>query len=257
MILAIDVGNTNTVLGLMPQHGGAPAASWRLSSHRERTADEWRGLLDPILGPHIADGIIGGVIIGSVVPAVTGPLITLCEQWLGLSPLIVSSALDLGITLGQKQPQEVGADRIANAVAAWDRAGGACVVIDLGTATKIEAIDDSGCFRGGIIAPGLGVSRDALATRAARLFAVDLTAPAAVIGRDTMSAVQSGVVLGHTRMVEGLVADVLAELGGGAPIFLTGGHAAAIQGTLRLDTDVIPDLTLLGLRLLYRRNARG
>ena len=112
MILAIDVGNTNTVLGLMPQQGGAPAASWRLSSHRERTADEWRGLLDPILGPHIADGIIGGAIIGSVVPAVTGPLVTLCEKWLGLSPLIVSSALDLGITLGQKQPQEVGAGQV-------------------------------------------------------------------------------------------------------------------------------------------------
>jgi type III pantothenate kinase len=257
MILAIDVGNTNTVLGLMPHNGGAPAASWRLSSHRERTADEWRGLLDPILGPYISDGAVHGATIGSVVPAVTGPLVTLCEQWLGLTPLIVSSALDLGITLGQKQPQEVGADRIANAVAAFDQVRGACLVIDLGTATKIEAIDAGGCFRGGIIAPGLGVSRDALALRAARLFAVDLTAPETAIGRDTMSAVQSGVVLGHARMVEGLVADVLKELESDATIFLTGGHAAAIQTTLRLNAEFEPELTLLGLRLLYQRNVRG
>jgi type III pantothenate kinase len=239
----------------MPLNGGAPTASWRLSSHRERTADEWRGLLDPILGPHIDDGIIHGAIIGSVVPAVTGPLVTLCEQWLRISPLIVSSALDLGITLGQKQPQEVGADRIANAVAAFAQANGACVVIDLGTATKIEAIDGCGTFRGGIIAPGLGVSRDALAARAARLFAVDLTAPSAVIGRDTMSAVQSGVVLGHARMVEGLVADLLTELESYATIYLTGGHASAIRSTLRIDAKPIPELTLLGLRLLYLRNA--
>lgn len=257
MILAIDVGNTNTVLGLMPQNGGAPVASWRLSSHRERTSDEWRGLLDPILGPHVSDGNIRGAIIGSVVPAVTGPLITLCEQWLGLRPLVVSSALELGIRLGQKQPQEVGADRIANAVAAYDRAGGACIVIDLGTATKIEAIDGCGTFRGGVIAPGLGVSRDALAARAARLFAVDLVAPAAAIGRDTMSAVQSGVVLGHARMVEGLVADLLAELGNDAEIYLTGGHASAIQSTLRISCEPIPDLTLVGLRLLYQRNSRS
>jgi type III pantothenate kinase len=255
MILAIDVGNTNTVLGLMPQAGGPPAASWRLSSHRERTSDEWRGLLDPILGPYVTDGTIRGAIIGSVVPAVTGPLVTLCEQWLGLTPIVVSSALDLGITLGQKQPQEVGADRIANAVAAFDRAQGPCIVIDLGTATKIEAIDACGTFRGGAIAPGLGVSRDALAARAARLFAVDLVAPPAVIGRDTMSAVQSGVVLGHARMVEGLVSDLLGELQTDAAIYLTGGHASAIQDTLRLTVESIPELTLIGLRLLYQRNA--
>jgi type III pantothenate kinase len=192
-----------------------------------------------------------------VVPAVTGPLTTLCRQWLHIEPLIVSSSLDLGIQLGQREPHAVGVDRIANAVAAWDRAGDACIVIDLGTATKLEAIDASGVFRGGVIAPGLAVSRDALAQRAARLFAVELTAPESVIGRDTMSAVQSGLVLGHARMLEGLTGDLTAELVTQTPqIFLTGGHAFAIQSLLRMDTRTVPNLTLDGLRIIHQRNTR-
>lgn len=256
MILAIDVGNTNTVLGLMPDVG-EPVASWRLSSRHDRTSDEWRGLLDPILGPHVTAGVIDGAILGSVVPSVTGPLSTLCRQWLGIEPVLVSSDLTLGIELGQRQPREVGADRIANAVAAFHRAGGACIVIDLGTATKLEAIDAAGRFLGGAIAPGLGVSRDALAMRAARLFAIELTPPPSAIGRDTMTAVQSGVVLGHARMIEGLVQDLRLELGGDPKLYLTGGHAAAVEPVLRLEVEFLPDLTLSGLRLLYLRNRSG
>ena len=342
MLLAIDVGNTNTVLGLMPDIGD-PAQSWRLSSRQERTADEWRGLLDPVLSPHVRNGEIDAAIIGSVVPAVTGPLAALCRQWLGVEPIIVNASLDLGITLGQKEPQSVGVDRIANAVAAWqitgsasividfgtatkleaidasgvfrggvispglavsrdalatlcrqwlgvepiivnaslnlgitlgqkepqsvgvDRianavaawqiTGSASIVIDFGTATKLEAIDASGVFRGGVIAPGLGVSRDALATRAARLFAVELVAPDQAIGRDTISAVQSGLVLGHARMVEGLVGDLAKELDEPDPaILLTGGHAFAIQPILRVNATLYPDLTLYGLRSIFARN---
>lgn len=254
MLLAIDVGNTNTVLGLMGETG-EPVQSWRLSSRQERTADEWRGLLDPILGPRIADGEIDAAVIGSVVPAVTGPLISLCRQWLGIEPLIVSSSLELGITLGQPEPHTVGVDRIANAVAAWERSRRASIVIDLGTATKLEAIDANGIFRGGVIAPGLAVSRDALATRAARLFAVELSAPPSVIGSDTISAVQSGLVVGHARMVEGLVADLTDELEGSNPtLVLTGGHAFAIQPILRLDAEILPNLTLDGLRIIHQRN---
>lgn len=257
MLLAIDVGNTNTVLGLMPERGD-PVRTWRLSSRQERTADEWRGLLDPILAPHVNAGEIDGAILGSVVPAVTGPLMTLCLQWLGIEPIIVSSSLTLGITLGQLEPQAVGVDRIANAVAAWEQSHDACIVIDLGTATKLEAIDRTGCFRGGVIAPGLAVSRDALAARAARLFAVELTAPSAAIGRDTHAAVQSGLVLGHARMLEGLVADLSAELDHPAPdLYLTGGHAFAIEPVLRLPARIEPNLTLDGLRLIYQRNVTG
>lgn len=256
MLLAIDVGNTNTVLGLMGD-SGEPVQSWRLSSRQERTADEWRGLLDPVLGPRVAGNEIDAAIIGSVVPAVTGPLTALCRQWLGIDPLIVSSTLDLGVTLGQPEPQTVGVDRVANAVAAWARAQRASIVIDLGTATKLEAIDACGVFRGGVIAPGLAVSRDALATRAARLFAVELSAPPSVIGVDTISAVQSGLVVGLARMIEGLVHDLANELGEPDPaLFLTGGHAFAIQPILRLDTVSLPNLTLDGLRIIHRRNAR-
>jgi len=254
MLLAIDVGNTNTVLGMMPGSGD-PVAVWRLSSRQERTSDEWRGLLDPILGPHVDAGNVDAAILGSVVPAVSGPLTTLCREWMGVEPLIVSSNLELGISLGQAEPNSVGVDRIANAVAAWDLTRAACIVIDLGTATKLEAIDSDGVFRGGVIAPGLGVSRDALALRAARLFAVELTAPPATIGRDTIGAVQSGLVLGHARMIEGLVSDLAAELGAVDPaIFVTGGHAAVIQQTLRLTCTVAQNLALDGLRLIHQRN---
>lgn len=254
MILTIDVGNTNTVLGLFPADADAPLESWRLSSNRERTADEWRGLLHPILAPHLADRRIQGVIIGSVVPAITGPIVSLSRAWLDREPLVVSASLDLGIQLGQDHPTEVGADRIANAVGAFTRSGGAAVVIDLGTMTKIEAITQNGTFLGGVIAPGIGVSRDAIAQRAARLFAVDLTPPNRAIGRNTLEAVQSGLVLGHARMIEGMVASTLEELGSEAELFLTGGHAAAILQSLRLETRLEPNLTLFGLKTIYNRN---
>jgi type III pantothenate kinase len=255
MILAIDVGNTNTVLGVFADDSSKTIDSWRLSSNRERTADEWLGLLHPMLNAYLADRRIRGAIIGSVVPAVTGPLATLCRGWLEVEPLIVSSRLSLGISLGQDHPNEVGADRIANAVAARSLTQRAAIIIDLGTATKIEAIDSAGTFLGGVIAPGLGLSRDALAQRAARLFAVDLIAPTRAIGRNTVEAVQSGVVLGHARMVEGMVATALEEMNEPADLFLTGGHAAAIHPELRLAVRSEPDLTLIGLKMIHDRNA--
>lgn len=255
MILAIDVGNTNTVLGVFGDDSAKTIASWRLSSNRERTADEWLGLLHPILNGYLADRRIHGAIVGSVVPAVTGPIVTLSRSWLEVEPIVVSAQLDLGIRLGQDHPTEVGADRIANAVAARTLTAGAAVIIDLGTATKIEALDSAGTFLGGVIAPGLGLSRDALAQRAARLFAVDLTPPERVIGRNTLQAVQSGVVIGHARMVEGIVAATLDEMGEAADLFITGGHAGAILSSTRLALRHEPDLTLLGLKLIYDRNA--
>ncbi len=256
MILAIDVGNTNTVLGLFATDADEPLESWRLSSNRDRTADEWRGLLHPILSPYLADKQIQGVIVGSVVPAITGPIVSLSRAWLGREPIVVSANLDLGITLGQDHPTEVGADRIANAVGAFTRASSAAIVIDLGTMTKIEAITRDGTFLGGVIAPGIGVSRDAIAQRAARLFIVDLTAPSRAIGRNTLEAVQSGLVLGHARMIEGMVASTREELGSDPELFLTGGHAMAIAPSLRLETRFEPNLTLFGLKTIHDRNCR-
>lgn len=254
MILAIDVGNTNIVIGLLDPATGHPARSWRLSSNRERTADEWRGLLDPLLGEALSASPVDGAIIDSVVPAITTPMVELCRSWIGREPVVVSSELDLGFSLAMERPNEVGADRLANAAAALQLLDGPAVVIDLGTATKIEAIDRDRVFRGGIIAPGIGLSRDALATRAARLFAVEFSAPEHAIGRNTIEAVQNGVVRGHARMVEGLVRDVWTELGEETPILLTGGFASTIEPILRLTARCEADLTLIGLGCLYARN---
>jgi type III pantothenate kinase len=255
MILAIDVGNTNIVIGLLDPTTDRPVKSWRLSSNRERTSDEWRGLLDPLLSDSLASSPVVGSIIDSVVPAITMPISTLCAEWIGRAPIVVSPALDLGFELAMERPSEVGADRLANAAAARQLIDGPCVILDLGTATKVEAIDRQGVFRGGIIAPGIGLSRDALATRAARLFAVELTAPAEAIGINTSGAVQSGIVRGHARMIEGLVVDVWAELGEETPVLLTGGFASTIHEILRLPVIAEPDLTLIGLGYLYHRNA--
>jgi len=255
MILGIDVGNTNIVIGLLDPATDRPVKSWRLSSNRERTSDEWRGLLDPLLSDSLGSAPVQGSIIDSVVPTITMPMTTLCAEWIGLPPVIVSADLDLGFGLAMERPSEVGPDRLANAAAARRLIDGPCVILDLGTATKVEAIDRLGVFRGGIIAPGIGLCRDALAARAARLFAVELTAPAEAIGINTSTAVQSGVVRGHARMIEGLVADVWAELGEETPILLTGGFASTIHDVLRLPVIVEPDLTLMGLGYLYARNA--
>lgn len=255
MILAIDVGNTNIVIGLLDPTTDRPVQSWRLSSNRERTSDEWRGLLDPLLSEPLSNAPVQGSIIDSVVPSITLPMTTLCTDWIGAPPIVVSSRLDLGFEIAMEHPGEVGADRLANAAAARMLIDGPAVILDLGTATKVEAIDRQGIFRGGIIAPGIGLSRDALAMRAARLFAVELIAPEKAIGINTNTAVQSGIVRGHARMIEGLVSDVWEELGEKTPILLTGGFAPSIQHILRLATIPEPDLTLIGLGYLYARNA--
>jgi type III pantothenate kinase len=253
MILGIDVGNTNTVLGLMPAAGGPPVRSWRLSSNRDRTADEWRGILEPLAGAAVRRKEIVAVVIASVVPQVTGPLISLARDWVGFDPHVVSAESARRVTIAIDNPLEVGADRVANVVAAWDLVGGAAVVVDLGTATKIEAITADGRFVGGAIAPGLAVGRDALAARAARLFTVELGGNPGPIGANTVTAVQAGLVRGHARMIDGLVGDIRDELGlADAPVLLTGGLGAAVRDLLRTPARHVPDLTLHGLSVIAR-----
>ena len=256
MILGIDVGNTNTVLGLLGPGDGPAILSWRLSSNRERTADEWRALLDPLLGDRVRAGGISAVVIASVVPQVTGPLVSLAHTWAGRTPHVVSAASARAVTIAVDNPHEVGADRVANVVAAWDLIRGAAIVVDLGTATKIEALTADGRFPGGAIAPGLAVGRDALAARAARLFSVELSGAPGVIGGNTITAVQSGLVRGHARMIDGLVADMREEPGmADAPVLLTGGLATAVAGVLRTVARHEPGLTLHGLRVIARDNS--
>ncbi len=256
MLLAIDVGNTNTVFGLYVADDPEPAAIWRLTSRLDRTDDEWFALLTPLL----ADGgfeprDINGVVMSSVVPAIGSALARLSCTRLDLDPLVVGPELDLGITVRTEAPNETGTDRIANCAAAFARFGGPTIVVDLGTATKIEAITAEGDYLGGVIAPGLGLTLDALATRAARLFAVELKRPPATIGRNTVAAVQSGVVEGHLAMIDGLVARMRAELGATRQVVLTGGYSHVFADVRSVFTDFVPTLTLEGLRLIHRRNA--
>ncbi|HEY8446550.1 MAG TPA: type III pantothenate kinase [Thermomicrobiales bacterium] len=259
MLLTIDIGNTTTAFGLWPDGDDPetehPLSRWRLSSARERTADEWRSLVEPHLAAALAPGEqVRGVVVSSVVPAITDAINRLVESWLGVPPLLITPDLDLGIQVRTDAPRETGADRIVNCAAAYARFGGPTIVVDTGTATKIEAITADGAFIGGVIAPGVAISLDALATRAARLYAVELRLPAHAVGRNTVTALQSGVVAGHLAMIEGMVRRVSEEIGGAKAVVLTGGNAEIFAGASACFTAYEPDLTLRGLRLVWHRN---
>lgn len=254
MLLAVDVGNTNTTVGLVDRATGRIVAQSRLSSVRDRAADEWLTLLGPLFGRAAATSTtVEAVVIASVVPTITRSMVQASDLGFGLTPLVVSADLDLGIAVKTDHPHEVGADRLVNSAYGFLRFGGPLIVVDLGTATKIEAVSAEGDYVGGVIAPGLGLSLDTLAARAARLYAVELKPPAAAIGRNTIASVQSGVVLGHVAMIEGMVERVRGELGGAERIVLTGGYGAVVAPLLRGITDVEPDLTLLGLHAIHER----
>jgi type III pantothenate kinase len=256
MLLAIDVGNTTTVFGLYLGDHAEPATIWRLASRRDRTVDEWFALLKPLFEASGHDPKdVRGVVVSTVVPAIGTVLARASRDRLKVEPLVVGATLDLGITVRTEAPGETGTDRIANCAAAFARFGGPTIVVDLGTATKIEAITGDGEYLGGVIAPGLGLTLDALATRAARLYAVELTRPATTIGRNTVAAVRAGVVEGHLAMIEGLVARMRTELGGARHVVLTGGYSDVFAEARSVFTEHMPTLTLEGLRLIYRRNS--
>jgi type III pantothenate kinase len=256
MLLAIDVGNTNAVFGVFGPDASEATTIWRLTSRRDRTDDEWFALLRSLLAETDLDaGSIDAVVLSSVVPAIGEALVRTMRRRFGVEPLVVGPHLDLGIVVGTEAPDETGTDRIANCAAAFARFGGPTIVVDLGTATKIEAITGDGEFLGGVIAPGLGLTLDALATRAARLYAVELKRPEAAIGRNTVAAVQAGVVEGHLAMIEGMVGRVRVRLGDVRHVVLTGGYSQVFAQTRSVFTDFVPTLTLDGLRLIFLRNA--
>lgn len=254
MLLAIEVGNTTTVLAVSSGEE-AWSPSWRLVSDRNLTADDWTakvGSLASSAGLDLAR--VDGVVISSVVPAISATLTRWCESCLHRRPLMVTHELDLGIILDVETPNELGADRICNAVAAWARAGAAAIVVDTGTATKVEAISEAGIYLGGAIAVGLSLSLEALAGRAARLYSVPLEPATRVIGKNTVDGVQSGIVQGHAHMIEGLVASFRMELGRVDHIFLTGGYSSIVAPLLPSVTAFLPEMTLDGLRIIHRRN---
>lgn len=257
MLLAIDIGNTNIVLGVFS--GRRVAHSWRVTTARDRTSDEL-GLqvMQLIERAGIRPGRIDGIVMASVVPPLTGSMIEMCRRYLGVEPLNLEPGVETGMPILYENPAEVGADRIVNAMAAWERHGRSrrvpLIVVDFGTATTFDAVSAKGEYLGGVICPGIQISADALFQRAARLPRIDVQKPARVIGRTTVTSMQSGLFFGYVGMVEGLVQRLRVELGGRAYCVATGGLAGVISPETHVVDVVDQDLTLHGLLLLWERN---
>ncbi len=253
-LLAVDVGNTETVVGIFA--GEKLIGSWRLASERNRTADEWWFLLASLAREaRIATESVAGVSIGSVVPAITAALRDAAEARLAAPCLIVTGETDSGIRVAVDHPREVGADRIANAVAAHRLFGGPAVVVDFGTATTFDVVSAEGDYLGGAIAPGIGTSSEELFRRAARLATVDLTFPERAIGRNTSESLRSGILHGTVGQVEGILDRIRAEWGRDFRVLATGGLAGLVASRCARIERVVPDLTLQGLRLIFERAA--
>jgi type III pantothenate kinase len=262
MLLAIDVGNTNIVLGVF--EGATLMQSWRLQTLRERTSDELGLLVDGLFAHSRIERVqIRGVILGSVVPPLTSTFRDMVQRYFGVAALVVEPGVNTGMTILYKNPSEVGADRIVNAVAAYEKFGKGShpprplIILDFGTATTLDAVSAKGEYLGGAICPGVQISADALFQRAARLPRIDVRKPASVVGQTTVGAMESGLFWGYVGMVEGLVRRMSDELGGNAICIATGGLAAVIAPETPLIQHVDADLTLDGLRLVWERSQAG
>jgi type III pantothenate kinase len=254
-LLAVDVGNTNTVLGLY--ENGRLLRHWRLTTRREETADEIvlsvRGLLDASDRKEAP----AEVIVSNVVPSLKFPLRQALRQISGQEPLFVEPGVKTGMPILYEVPQEVGADRIVNAVAAHARLGGPCIVVDFGTATTFDVVTEKGEYAGGVIVPGISVSAEALFERAARLWRVEIRRPEKVIGRTTAASIQSGLYFGYLSLVDGVVDRIARELGRKPRVIATGGLAELFGGGSERIEEVDPLLTLTGLYLIHERNRGG
>ncbi|MCE2489370.1 MAG: type III pantothenate kinase [Anaerolineae bacterium] len=255
-LLAIDIGNSNIHLGLW--QGGRWAHTWRARSEPQRMPDEHAVLLRSLLqGVGLDYSDVDGVVIGSVVPALTAAYNELVPRYLGRDALLVTHETDTGLRLDIDQPWQAGADRIAAAVAAHALYGGPAIVIDFGTATTFDVVTTDGAWRGGAIAPGIGISHDALVQRTARLHAIDLAPPPQPLGRNTIHAMQSGIFWGYVGLVEGLVTRLRPSAGEAARVIATGGLAGLFSQHVLLIDEVAPLLALDGLRLIYERNSKS
>jgi len=252
MLLAIDVGNTNTKLGLYDQ--ARLVGSWRLTSRREQTADEYGVITQALLGGiGLAPAVVSGVAISSTVPAVQRALEEMVSRVFGVTPLVVEPGVNVPVPMRVDYPREVGPDRVVKIVAGIELYGAPLVIVDLGTATTFECVSSRGEFIGGAIAPGIATAAEALTARAARLFRVDLIRPATAIGTNTVTNIQSGMIYGYAGLVDGLVERMKGEMEGAPRVVATGGLVGLIQGISRSIDVVNPHLTLEGLRLLHAR----
>ena len=252
MLLVIEVGNTNTSVGVYD--GRRLLVSWRLTSRREQTSDEYGVFIQTLLRTRgIEPQHIRGIAISNVVPPVQRTLEWMCEGYFGIAPFTVQSGVNTPIVLDVDRPTEVGADRVCNVVAGVALYGAPLIVVDFGTATNFDCVDARGAFVGGAIAPGLTIATEALVARAARLFRVELVRPATAIGKNTATNIQSGVVYGYAGLVDGLVERLQGELGGRARVVATGGLAEEMREVARSIETVNPDLRLEGLRMMWER----
>lgn len=257
MLLAIDIGNTNITLGMW--NGRAWQREWRLHTDSNRTADEFGILLTGLLREAQID-IIDDVILSSVVPRLSSTFLQLCQHYLHLDPFVVNARIDSGVAIRTDNPAEVGADRIVNAAAAFSLFHGPCIVVDMGTATTFDVISAEGALLGVVIAPGLRVAADALASRAAQLAHVPLQAPPQAIGRNTQHAMQSGLIFGYSALVEGMVKrlkDEYPDRDQAIQVIGTGGLINLISPHTTQIDHVDPWLTLTGLRVIYERVKRS
>lgn len=253
MILTVDVGNTQTATGLF--EGENLRESWHLTTNAESTSDEIHLLLDGQFRLHGLDlGACERFVIASVVPSLTGCWAQVARRVTGSEPIVLGPDIETGLALRYDNPDEIGADRVADALGAIALVGAPVVVVDLGTATNIEVVNDQGEFLGGIIAPGLGTGARDLAAHAARLPLVGLSEPDHVIGTNTVDAMQSGLVYGEASRIDGLVRRIFGELGYTAPVIATGGYANVMARLCETVTHHEENLTLEGLRLVYERN---
>lgn len=254
-LLAVDIGNTNIVLGVFV--GNRLRGSWRVSTSLSKTSDEYGILLLDLFGQKAEHPVRpGGVILSSVVPPLTPIFVEMVRRYFHTEPLLVDGGMDTGLVNRYEPPRDVGADRIVNAVAAYERFGGPVIIVDFGTATTFCAVSRKGEYLGGAITPGITISAEALFQRASKLPKVELIKPGSVVGKDTVSSLQAGMVYGYAGMVDAMVTRMKAELGGSPRVVATGGQARLILSEARTIKEVRPFLTLEGLYLLYERNRR-